>query len=245
MSDPTNRSDTERRGSEPHGSARRVGETLQDTARDVRDAASSAAGRAKEEGAGLLDAAKERAADVAEEGRRAGADQAQGFARAVHRAADELGQDSPAVARMLHDAAGSLDGMAEALRDQSPGEMLRNAEAWARRQPYVFFGVAALAGFAIARFARSSAADARSHRDGPRMQRYGGTDMTGAGSGVTTGGMAGGATPTTTPSTGQPLTGAGSAPGWKTDQDGTPQPMTRAAATLGGAAAQGPHGTTG
>ncbi|MGG5821046.1 hypothetical protein [Falsiroseomonas sp. HW251] len=249
MSDPTNPFASERQGTGTTGSGTRsstgstsasAGETLREGARQVRDAASSAAEQAKSaaeqakhEATGLLDTAKERAAGVAEEGRRAGAEQAQGIARAVHRAADELDRDSPTVARMLHDAAGSIDGMARALREQSPGEMMRGAEQWARRQPYVFFGVAALAGFALARFARSSASQAGSYR----TQGYGGGSQ-GMGHGRV-GAMPG------APSAGHEVGGATGAPGWVADESGTPRPATMAAASLGGAAAQRPSGTTG
>jgi hypothetical protein len=178
---------------------------------------------------------------MAQEGVRVGADRAGGIARAVHRAADEIEGDSPALARTIHEAAGALDGMARRLREQSPGEMLHGAEDFARRQPLAFFGVAALAGFAVARFARSSsprrsgpAAHGRT-RDTLHDMRTAGTGATGpvAGArGVGTGSAGVGPTaqtgdwPRTTELPGKPA-----------DDAGTPRPSTLASASLGGAAA--------
>ena len=54
-----------------------------------------------------------------------------------------------------------MDGLARSLRDSSPGELMGHVEDLARRQPVAFFGAAVLAGFAMARFAKSSADEAR------------------------------------------------------------------------------------
>jgi hypothetical protein len=136
---------------------------------ELRQAAGEAARSVKQEGEALLGTAREQAEGMAQEGQRAGAAQAEGVARAVHRAAEELERDNPTLARVVRDAAGSVDGMARALRDSSPGEMWRNAESWARQRPLAFFGAAAIAGFALSRFARSSMPrhdDAARHRGG-------------------------------------------------------------------------------
>jgi hypothetical protein len=149
---------------------------LRHATREVRDAAAQAAstvasearaaGRTlRDEGAAVLEGARDRAEEVAEQGVRQGAEQVGGLARAIHRAADELEGDSPELARTIHDAAGRVDGMARALRDRSPGDLLRGAEDFARRQPVAFFGVAAIAGFALARFARASASHPHTRHD--------------------------------------------------------------------------------
>jgi hypothetical protein len=92
--------------------------------------------------------------------------------------------------------------MARALRERSPGDLLRGAEDFARRQPLMFFGAATLAGFALARFARASAAHAHpGHRDlrgDPRSGDFARPGMAG------------------TP-------GAGDAPGWERDEPVSPQ----------------------
>jgi hypothetical protein len=142
---------------------------------------------------------------------------------------------------VIHDAAGSVDRIASALRDRSPREMLHTAEDWARRQPLAFFGAAAVAGFALARFARSSA----QHR---HDMRTAGTSSTGsiaggsmadgpsAGMGVGPGGAAFPNTGSTERDT------ATTAPGWVQGPSDTPRPATLASASLGGAASYRPRG---
>jgi hypothetical protein len=120
--------------------------------------------------------------------------------------------------------------MAQRLRGSSPGEMLRGAEDFARRQPLAFFGAAALAGFAVARFAKSSATRRGAPMAGPAAHASAHTgdvpppEMASAGMPI-----------------GTPIGTPAGAPGWVRDADGPPRPATLASATLGGAAAQPPR----
>jgi|GEM_PF-1755160 len=139
-----------------------------EAASSVKQEATATAENLKQEGAALLDTAKDRVEGLAEDTKQAGAERAQGLARAIHRAAEELERDSPQIARLVHDAAGSVDEVARAIRERNPRDMLRSAEDFARRQPLAFAGIAALAGFAVARFARSSA----EHRRAGMGARY-------------------------------------------------------------------------
>jgi hypothetical protein len=249
----SDRNDTARPGPRPgqaEDHARKGAEDLRAAAREARDAAGEAAGTVREEvaattetlkreGGQLLDDARRRAEDMAQEGVRAGADRAGSIARAVHRAADEMERDSPALARTIHEAAGALDGMARRLREQSPGEMLHGAEDFARRQPLAFFGVAALAGFAVARFARSSSprssgpAQHGAMRDTMHDMRTAGTGATGPIAG--TQGMGAGS-PGATPQSGDWPRTAG-LPGKPAGDPAAKPPSTLASASLGGAAA--------
>lgn len=188
------------------------------------DEASRALEDLRAEGEGVAAAAQERALGLAEEGKRAGATQAEGFARALHRAAESLERDTPQLAHFVHDAAGSVDVLARSLRDHSPGELMGRVQDMARRQPVAFFGAAVLAGFALARFARSSAEDhaapSRLRDEAPRAA---------GGAGIAT-----------------PRPAGLGAPGWVPSDDhagGAPaRPATMAGATLGGAASR-PAGT--
>jgi hypothetical protein len=232
-----------RRPGQPDDLARRGAEDARGATREARDAASAAAGTVaeevaataetlKREGGQLLDDARRRAEELAGEGVRTGAERAGGIARAVHRAADELERDSPALARTIHEAAGALDGMARQLRERSPGEMLHGAEDFARRQPLAFFGAAALAGFALARFARSSSPRGAPGYGSRRDTRH---DMRTAGTGAT-GPVSGGADPGAASQTGDwPRSAA--VPGRPADDPTAPRPSTLASASLGGAAA--------
>ncbi|MDP3417394.1 hypothetical protein [Falsiroseomonas sp.] len=187
----------------------------QETAASLRGEAAGAVADVKAEGAEVLEAARQRAASFAEAQQKAGAERAEGFAEAVHDVADKLGEQSPVMARYVHEAATAIEGMGRTLRDSSPAELLGRVEDLARRQPAAFFGAAVLAGFGLARFAKSSAeASRRSHT----AHRTGAAPMGGS----------------VRPET------AAQAPGWAppaTNDAGGAKPTTLAAASLGGAAA--------
>lgn len=113
----------------------------------VRDRASDAAARATEaartEAMGRAETAK---SSLAQEGER--------LAQTLRRAVDS-GDDSPQ-ARVLSVVADSVDDLTASLRNRSLNDLLSDAETFARRNPGLFVAVAALAGFAVARFARAS-----------------------------------------------------------------------------------------
>jgi hypothetical protein len=176
----------------------------------------------KAEGVAVAEAAKDQALGFAEEQKRLGANQAAGLAQAVRGAADQLQDSSPQVARYVHEAASAVDGLARSLRDNSPGQLMGQMETLARRQPVAFFGAAVLLGFALTRFAKSSAEEA--HHDGaqamlPQSSQH--ADSAVGGGRVV------------------PHSTATGAPGWVPGgPDDVPQPATIAAASLGGAAAR-------
>ena len=230
-----------REGSGATSSADEPGSEARGTASGLRDEAAGVVRDVKAEGAAVVEAAQERASGFAEEQKEAGAEQADSLARAVHRAADELQSTSPQIARYVHEAASSVGHLARALRDRSPGELIGGVEDLARRQPVAFFGAAVLAGFALARFAKSSAQDAQSsaHNTG---SAYGTRPIDprpfGESHGTT---VVGGGVAT-------PRSAATGAPGWVPDADrpndeAGARPATMAAASLGGAAAR-PAATT-
>jgi hypothetical protein len=201
--------------------AAEIGSQASATASQIRDVARDAASDIKAEGADVAEAAKDRALGFAEEQKRVGADHAEGLARAVHGAADELEGTSPQIAQYVHDAAAAMDGFARTLRDNSPGQLMGYAEDLARNRPVAFFGAAVLAGFALARFAKSSATDAQQARLGPERQAPGRTAASGR---PTMSGAPGWVPP---------------APGRSSDDAIQPAwPATTAAASLGGAAAR-------
>lgn len=223
--------------------ADRVRDTASGTTEGVRAEASRAAEALRAEGEGLLDAAKGEMRDLAEQGRKAGASQARGFAKALRDASDTLEADSPTMARAMGQAAESVEGLARSLREHGPEAMFGQVQALAHRQPAAFFGVAALAGFALARFARSSAPPRHgtAHRDGWRHQgwddeRAAGVAGGGAGHPDDLPPLGGRSAPSAHGGTEPRTTGAG-APGWVPGTSGA-RPATTSAATLGGAAAR-------
>ena len=133
----------------------------------VRDEAAGAYADVKSEVAGVVDAARERAEGFAEQQKHVGADRAEGLARAVHRAADELQSTSPQAAQYVREAAASVHALARDMRGRSVGDLLGDVEGMARRQPLAFFGAAALAGFALSRFLKSSTPPSHGTTRGP------------------------------------------------------------------------------
>ncbi|MBY0339480.1 MAG: hypothetical protein K2X11_22915 [Acetobacteraceae bacterium] len=121
----------------------------------LREEALSTAGEIAQQGRSLMDNAVERAEDALEQGKAMGAEHAQGLARAIRHAAEDLEGSSPEVARHVRSAAEAVQGIAGALRERGAGELLEEVTRFARRQPAAFFGAAALAGFALARFAKA------------------------------------------------------------------------------------------
>jgi hypothetical protein len=192
------------------------------TAGQLRQEAAGAVEDIKAEGTRVVEAATDQALGFAEEQKRLGADQAEGLARAVHGAADQLQGNSPQIAHYVHEAASAVDGLARSLRDSSPGQLMGQMEDLARRQPVAFFGAAVLAGFALARFAKSSAEEVQrgSHRATPSQGHPHADAAIGGGRVV-------------------PHSSATGAPGWvQRGPDDAPRPATVAAASLGGAAAR-------
>lgn len=151
-------------GREPEDVAARAGDVTSRAASDVSHTAGDTAEVAKEHGEGLAEAARE----VGEKAKDAGASQGSGFARAIRHAAEDLEESSPAIAGHVRAAAESVEGVAEALRSQSVGDLIGKAGAFAQRQPVAFFGVAMLAGFAAARFAVSGTTSTRRSDTGGR-----------------------------------------------------------------------------
>lgn len=88
----------------------------------------------------------------------AGADQLAGLANAAHAAAGELEGQSPAMARVVRDAAASVDRFAGDLRSSDVRDVVASVTSFARQQPVAFFAGSVLMGFALARFFKSEAA---------------------------------------------------------------------------------------
>ncbi|HEX6266864.1 MAG TPA: hypothetical protein VFZ81_08190 [Burkholderiales bacterium] len=105
----------------------------------------------------ILNDAKEVARSKFSEQQHAAAGSLGDFAGALRKSAEQMqaGQH-PSAARFAHTAASGLEQLSGTLRNRDLDGMLRDAEAFARRQPVAFFGAAVLAGFLAVRFLKSS-----------------------------------------------------------------------------------------
>lgn len=213
------------KGEDLRETAREAQATASETARNLKEQAVEAAGAVRAEGEEVLQAARGKAEEVIEQQKIAGAEQGHNLAEAVRRIADDLEDTSPEIARHVRSAAESVDNVASALRERSVGDLVGQMNQFAQRQPVAFFGAAMVAGFALTRFARSSAA-------APRMGSQHGGYTGGHATGDTGGSL-------------QNMSGARNnamAPGWVPEGGGSGagasmRPATMPAATLGGAAA--------
>ncbi|QLC24212.1 sedoheptulose 7-phosphate cyclase [Parasphingopyxis algicola] len=112
--------------------------------------------RIKDEASNLKTQATQQAREYATQGK----DKATGAIRDVSAAMDDaaksvderLGESYGEYARM---AAGAVSTFAEKLEGKEVEDMLRDAENFVRRSPVVAIGIAAVAGFAIARLVKS------------------------------------------------------------------------------------------
>jgi hypothetical protein len=146
-----------------------VGERIQEASDEAQDAirrqAERASGKAeslkeeaKQRAGRLLDDAKERARSAIDERKEGFAQDVGHFAHALRASASDLQDHHKGyVAQYVEQAATSVDQIADTLSRQDLRDLMRHTENFARRQPGLFIGGAVAAGFALARFLKSSA----------------------------------------------------------------------------------------
>lgn len=79
------------------------------------------------------------------------------LAQAVRQSTESLrGNEQPAVAQYVEQAAGQLERLSNRLRDRDVKDLMQDAQQFARRQPAIFIGAAFAAGLLAARFMKSS-----------------------------------------------------------------------------------------
>lgn len=145
----------------------RVGEVLrkaQDTAIDAKDAIVTGAGQTlgvvKDVAVEKADAARETLSDVGER-----------LAATLQRVSAESDEDA-LKSRMLSSVANGLTSASDVLRSRSVTDLTSDVKTLARKHPGAFMVAAAVAGFAAARFVRSSSHRRMAERDegrGPRV----------------------------------------------------------------------------
>lgn len=108
----------------------------------------------------LKSQATERATDMAEQGRAKAVGALGGVATAAHEIADKLkGTDAGPLAGYADKAAAQVEAFAASLRDRPLDQLVADARGFVLRNPSVAIGVAAFAGFAVARFLKASSQD--------------------------------------------------------------------------------------
>jgi hypothetical protein len=125
--------------------------------KEFKDKLSFETERTKSRLAQAAEPVKQQARDFAERQKQAGAEQIGGVARAVKGTAEQLERELPFAAEYVRQAADSLEGAADTLRQKSVDDIAHSIADFARQQPAAFLGGAVLAGFVLARFLKSSA----------------------------------------------------------------------------------------
>jgi len=124
--------------------------------RSGEDAAGMVSGAAEALTSRAAEVLKGTATDFAESRKREGAERIKGFGRAVHGAADEIGKEIPQAAEYVHQAADTIEGAADHLRNRSIDELIGTFTRFARQQPAAAFAGAVLVGFVLSRFIKSA-----------------------------------------------------------------------------------------
>jgi hypothetical protein len=143
---------------------------------------------------------RERARTAVDQQKDAAAGRIEGVAQALRSASDDLEQrGQPMVAQYSRQVAEGLESMANWVSRRNIDDLVGGVEDFARQRPVAFMGGAMVAGFALARFMKSSSArrsqsgmseygaeyrgTSRSYgQDMPRRSEYGGTYPGSAGS---------------------------------------------------------------
>jgi hypothetical protein len=123
----------------------------------LRDTAQTAADAVRHQAAQLAAEVGHELSRTGEAQKARGVEAIRSFARAIDSAAEELEPQSWMIARTIHEAARSVESLSDNLSNRNVNELIESAAQLARAQPALFFGGSVAAGFALARFLKSSA----------------------------------------------------------------------------------------
>jgi hypothetical protein len=150
--------------------ARNAAQTATEQARNVAQSASetvkSAAADLTSEATKIAGDAADRAKSFADENKGKVAEQIDSLGNVLNKAADELESSNQAMfAGYARQLAGGVQSVSSTLRDKGVDELFSMVGDFARKQPAVFIGGAALLGFIASRFAVASAKTGQSAAD--------------------------------------------------------------------------------
>jgi hypothetical protein len=143
---------------------------------DVKQTARSAGQAMREQASTLASEIGQELNKSVEAQKRRGLETVRSFVGAVNTAAEELEQQSPQVARYVRDAAEGLQSLSRNIEGRSLNDLVRSATDLARSNPTLFMIGAVAAGFALARFMKSSVPSEEGSRQGYEGD-YAGTEL--------------------------------------------------------------------
>jgi ElaB/YqjD/DUF883 family membrane-anchored ribosome-binding protein len=168
MAKQTTRSGADSPGGTTHGDTlKSFSEQAVEAGREFKDKAADIAGastdKLKDQASEFASAAKDMAGQAADKIKEAvsdrkgtSADYVGSLAETIRRAGREFDNDLPIAGKYIRKAASQVEGVADSIRSGDFKDLVRNAQSFARRQPTAFLGIAALTGFAVVRFLKSS-----------------------------------------------------------------------------------------
>lgn len=134
-------------------------ETAKEKAEHLSDRAKEKAGDLTRQAERAADDMRHRARSAATDQKNAAAGRMEGIAHALRTASDDLqNQGQPTIAEYSRHMAEGLESMAESLGRRDVDDLVGSVEDFARARPVAFLGGAVVAGFALARFMKSSSA---------------------------------------------------------------------------------------
>jgi len=137
-------------GSAPGGSDRST-DHANEALRQVTETAQQAKAGAKDALTDLSSQASGSVKDLLNHQVNAGAEFASSLAHSIGCAADDLSRNAPQFAELARGAAHKMDSFASQVREKSIDDLFQEGSDFARRQPAIVFGAAAVVGFALFR----------------------------------------------------------------------------------------------
>lgn len=149
----------------PHGTASTAKAAVEREMHDAKERLSSAGREIKSEASGAAGTISSLVSEQAERQKDAAVDHLSSFAQSVRRAADDLGKnDNSMSARLVQEAAHSLERLSGGLQSRSVSDLTRSVTSFGRENPTAFLAGCLLAGVAVGRFLTASSTRAENDR---------------------------------------------------------------------------------
>jgi hypothetical protein len=161
-----------------------AGDNLSRGAKEARTAAENETATLRDKAADVAGRVKDGLSSEGEHLKSRASESLLGFADSVKTARDALAKDNPGlVSDLVGQAAEGLESLSRSLEKTSGGEMIEAVRDFGRRNPMGFIAASVLAGFAVSRFAVSSAptgsSAGRSSNVGPSANGHGTSPVSG------------------------------------------------------------------
>lgn len=128
----------------------------QDVSEDLKHATDEAVAEAKRKTQQLTEEARQRAEEAIQQQKNAAALQMEGIADALYDTAGKLTEEQAWLANGMHRAGDFIEQLSGSVKERNLSDLMHDLEHYTRRQPGVVIGAAAVTGFLLSRFLKSS-----------------------------------------------------------------------------------------